>query len=121
MHGGEFNGNKRRYLLNNVYLLEGMHFESPKICLKGEKLMVAFKTFNSARQTCFGNIFNCSYIFSFERAYQALGISITPKVHIFINLLTIKLKSMTLTSEYFFWRSWVLECAGIRISSCRFH
>ena len=81
MHGGEFNGNQCRRLLNNIYLLEVL-LENAKIGFEGGKLIAAFKTFNAVRQTCFGNVLNSSYrdsTFSFERAYKALEISITPK------------------------------------------
>ena len=86
MHLGEFNGNQCRHLLNNLYLLEEL-LESAKIGFEGGKLIAAFKTFNAVRQACFGNVLNSSYrdsLFSIERVYKVLGISITPKVHAII-------------------------------------
>ena len=83
---GEFTGNQCKHLLNNFYHIEEM-LENAKIEFEGGKLIAAFKTINAVRQTCFGNVLNSSYrdsIFSFERAYKALGISITSKVHAII-------------------------------------
>ena len=69
-------------------------------------LIAAFKIFNTARPTWCGNVLNSSYrdsIFSFERAYKALRILITPKVHAVIKhipeFLTTRQKSMTSPSE----------------------
>ena len=116
IHGGEFNGNQSRSLLNNDSLLEEL-FENAKIGFEGGKLVAVFKTFNTVRQTWFGNVLNSSYrdsLFSFERAYKTLGKSITSKVyaairHIpeFIDNQTGKL-APTLQKKMFK-RSWILQ------------
>ena len=58
----------------------------PKLGLKGEGLLLHLKYLTQS-DTCFGNVLNSPFrgsIFSFERAYKTLKISITPKVHAII-------------------------------------
>ena len=78
-HGGSFSGNDSRRLLVNVKRLEAL--KPPSFV---EKYIVAFKSFNSVVESCFGKKLHPDFekmIALFAKDYLKLGISVTPKVH----------------------------------------
>ena len=76
-----FQGNECRKLLKNTHLL---------LELLPDHLYdyyTAFSTFDAVVQSCFGNELYPNYeqtITDFERAYEKLGLSITPKIHLLV-------------------------------------
>ena len=76
-----FQGNECRKLLKNTHLL---------LELLPDHLYdyyTAFLTFDAVVQSCFGNELYPNYkqtITDFERAYEKLGLFITPKIHLLV-------------------------------------
>jgi len=80
-HGGEFNGNSCKILLNSVDKLEKI---APKENNEVQQVVKVLKDFKTIKDMCFGKEVKSDYrvaIKEFEASYKLLGISVTPKVH----------------------------------------
>ena len=78
-----FEGNECKKLLDNVPMLEQI-CEGMSASTKVWKIISAFKSFRSVVHSCFGQELEPSYredIAKFTADYMAIGIRITPKVH----------------------------------------
>jgi len=78
LHGGTFDGNSCKKLLQNVDILRS---KCPVIALK---YVNAFSCFNEVVHSCFGSVLRSNYIElirKFRDSYLSLGISTTSKVH----------------------------------------
>ena len=76
-HGGEFQANSARHLLNS---LNSLGF--PK-CLTFE----CFQSFQEVVRSCFGTFRNATFaedVINFKRCWEKLNIPVTTKVHIVI-------------------------------------
>ena len=81
LHGGEFNGNSCKILLNSVDKLEKI---VPKENNEVQQVVKVLKDFKTIKDMCFGKEVKSGYrvaIKEFEASYKLLGISVTPKVH----------------------------------------
>lgn len=77
--GGSLEGNQCKLLLNQIDFLQNA------LLIHLLKFAVALRAFNSVRKSCFGENLLPSFkndIKLFKVAYEALQISVTPKVHI---------------------------------------
>ncbi|KAK6188168.1 hypothetical protein SNE40_004411 [Patella caerulea] len=81
MHGGEFNGQQCKRLLENIPVLEELLENAGE---SGLRIVNAFSTFNDVRHSCFGMTVQGDYkdsIDKFEIAYRELGLQFTSKCH----------------------------------------
>ena len=81
LHGGEFNGNSCKILLNSVDKLKKI---VPKENTEVQQVIKVLKDFKTIKDMCFGKEVKSDYrvaIKEFEASYKLLGISVTPKVH----------------------------------------
>ena len=79
-------GNQSRSFLKKIPILEDhLKTQSTQVVKNGLPYLAAFRAFDKVVSGCFGLDLDpeyTNYITNFEEAYSALGISITPKVHI---------------------------------------
>ncbi|KAK6178470.1 hypothetical protein SNE40_013256 [Patella caerulea] len=82
-HGGEFNGEQCKKLLQSVHILERL-IESDGTCESINKIVQTFKMFEDVRQKCFSMKLLPEYdqsIRAFESTYKDLNIPVTSKAH----------------------------------------
>ncbi|KAK6175031.1 hypothetical protein SNE40_013572 [Patella caerulea] len=82
-HGGEFNGEQCKKLLQGVHILERL-IESDGTCESINKIVQTFKMFEDVRQKCFSMKLLHEYdqsIRAFESTYKDLNIPVTSKAH----------------------------------------
>ena len=81
LHGGEFNGNACKVLLNSVDKIQNI---VPEENSEVQKVVKTLKDFKAVKDSCFGKEISSDYkesIKQFEVSHKQLDISITPKVH----------------------------------------